>query len=164
MSEFRCQLTVNTLLRGESSHVCSRSVVWDADEWRCSLVFVWQHGLGAVVSATKASAALPAAWDEFDLYRSFPAFQQFCASQGDQLSHWWTQALHPHTLIYTILLANSWDINKNIYWDIKKKNRSICHFIHGFMEDIQKIKEWSKNNVQGFCWLIFLVLICPSTN
>ncbi|KTF86692.1 hypothetical protein cypCar_00016362, partial [Cyprinus carpio] len=46
-----------------------------------------KHGLGAVVSATKASAALPAAGDEFDLYRSFPAFQQFCASQGDRLLH-----------------------------------------------------------------------------
>uniref|UniRef100_A0A673JVB4 Exosome complex component 10 n=1 Tax=Sinocyclocheilus rhinocerous TaxID=307959 RepID=A0A673JVB4_9TELE len=34
-----------------------------------------KHGLGAVVAATKASAALPAAGDEFDLYRSFPAFQ-----------------------------------------------------------------------------------------
>uniref|UniRef100_A0A672QIN9 Exosome complex component 10 n=1 Tax=Sinocyclocheilus grahami TaxID=75366 RepID=A0A672QIN9_SINGR len=46
-----------------------------------------KHGLGAVVAATKASAALPAAGDEFDLYRSFPAFQQFCAAQGDRLLH-----------------------------------------------------------------------------
>uniref|UniRef100_A0A673J0H2 Exosome complex component 10 n=1 Tax=Sinocyclocheilus rhinocerous TaxID=307959 RepID=A0A673J0H2_9TELE len=55
-----------------------------------------KHGLGAVVSATKASAALPAAGDEFDLYRSFPAFQQFCASQGDQLLHCMSQIMQHH--------------------------------------------------------------------
>uniref|UniRef100_A0A8C1G3H1 Exosome complex component 10 n=1 Tax=Cyprinus carpio TaxID=7962 RepID=A0A8C1G3H1_CYPCA len=55
-----------------------------------------KHGLGAVVSATKASAALPAAGDEFDLYRSFPAFQQFCASQGDRLLHCMTQIMQHH--------------------------------------------------------------------
>uniref|UniRef100_A0A672RAU3 Exosome complex component 10 n=1 Tax=Sinocyclocheilus grahami TaxID=75366 RepID=A0A672RAU3_SINGR len=55
-----------------------------------------KHGLGAVVAATKASAALPAAGDEFDLYRSFPAFQQFCASQGDQLLHGMSQIMQHH--------------------------------------------------------------------
>uniref|UniRef100_A0A8C1KWQ6 Exosome complex component 10 n=1 Tax=Cyprinus carpio TaxID=7962 RepID=A0A8C1KWQ6_CYPCA len=55
-----------------------------------------KHGLGAVVSATKASAALPAAGDEFDLYRSFPAFQQFCASQGDRLLHCMSQIMQHH--------------------------------------------------------------------
>ncbi|XP_052449326.1 exosome component 10 isoform X2 [Carassius gibelio] len=55
-----------------------------------------KHGLGAVVSATKASAALPAAGDEFDLYRSFPSFQQFCASQGDQLLHCMSQIMQYH--------------------------------------------------------------------
>ncbi|XP_016352988.1 exosome component 10-like [Sinocyclocheilus anshuiensis] len=56
-----------------------------------------KHGLGAVVAATKASAALPAAGDEFDLYRSFPAFQQFCASQGDQLLHCMSQIMQHHS-------------------------------------------------------------------
>uniref|UniRef100_A0A673K081 Exosome complex component 10 n=1 Tax=Sinocyclocheilus rhinocerous TaxID=307959 RepID=A0A673K081_9TELE len=55
-----------------------------------------KHGLGAVVAATKASAALPAAGDEFDLYRSFPAFQQFCASQGDRLLHCMSQIMQHH--------------------------------------------------------------------
>uniref|UniRef100_A0A9J8CXQ4 Exosome complex component 10 n=1 Tax=Cyprinus carpio carpio TaxID=630221 RepID=A0A9J8CXQ4_CYPCA len=55
-----------------------------------------KHGLGAVVSATKASAALPAAGDEFDLYRSFPAFQQYCSSQGDRLLHCMTQIMQHH--------------------------------------------------------------------
>uniref|UniRef100_A0A4W4GXX4 Exosome complex component 10 n=1 Tax=Electrophorus electricus TaxID=8005 RepID=A0A4W4GXX4_ELEEL len=44
-----------------------------------------KHGLGAVVAATKASACLPQAGDEFDFYRSFPGFQDFCAIQGDRL-------------------------------------------------------------------------------
>uniref|UniRef100_A0A671KMK1 Exosome complex component 10 n=1 Tax=Sinocyclocheilus anshuiensis TaxID=1608454 RepID=A0A671KMK1_9TELE len=55
-----------------------------------------KHGLGAVVAATKASAALPAAGDEFDLYRSFPAFQQFCAAQGDRLLHGMSQIMQHH--------------------------------------------------------------------
>ncbi|XP_067226929.1 exosome component 10 isoform X1 [Chanodichthys erythropterus] len=55
-----------------------------------------KHGLGAVVSATKASAALPAAGDEFDLYRSFPAFQNFCASQGDRLLHCMSTIMQYH--------------------------------------------------------------------
>uniref|UniRef100_A0A667WTG0 Exosome complex component 10 n=1 Tax=Myripristis murdjan TaxID=586833 RepID=A0A667WTG0_9TELE len=37
-----------------------------------------QYGLSAVVSATKASAGLPQAGDEYDFYRSFPGFQEFC--------------------------------------------------------------------------------------
>ncbi|XP_073679435.1 exosome complex component 10 [Garra rufa] len=55
-----------------------------------------KHGLGAVVAATKASAALPATGDEFDLYRSFPSFQQFCASQGDRLLHCMSQIMQHH--------------------------------------------------------------------
>ncbi|KAK7128557.1 hypothetical protein R3I94_016956 [Phoxinus phoxinus] len=55
-----------------------------------------KHGLGAVVSSTKASAALPAAGDEFDLYRSFPAFQHFCASQGDRLLHCMSKIMQHH--------------------------------------------------------------------
>ncbi|NP_957383.2 exosome complex component 10 [Danio rerio] len=55
-----------------------------------------KHGLGAVVSATKASAALPSAGDEFDLYRSFSSFQQFCASQGDRLLHCMSQIMQHH--------------------------------------------------------------------
>lgn len=55
-----------------------------------------KYGLGAVVAATKASAALPAAGDEFDLYRSFPSFQHFCASQGDQLLHCMSKIMQHH--------------------------------------------------------------------
>ncbi|KAI7793989.1 exosome component 10 [Triplophysa rosa] len=55
-----------------------------------------KHGLGCVVAATKASAALPQAGDEFDLYRSFPAFQEFCASQGDRLLHCMSQIMQQH--------------------------------------------------------------------
>lgn len=47
-----------------------------------------QYGLGAVLSATKASAGLPQAGDEYDFYQSFPGFQEFCESQGDKLLHW----------------------------------------------------------------------------
>lgn len=50
-----------------------------------------QYGLGAVLSATKASAALPQAGDEYDFYRSFPGFQDFCESQGDKLLLWWVE-------------------------------------------------------------------------
>lgn len=56
------------------------------------LTFVYvsllQYGLGSVLSATKASASLPQTGDEFDFYRSFPGFQEFCESQGDKLLHW----------------------------------------------------------------------------
>ncbi|XP_056589892.1 exosome component 10 [Triplophysa dalaica] len=55
-----------------------------------------KHGLGCVVAATKASAALPQAGDEFDLYRSFPAFEEFCASQGDRLLHCMSQIMQKH--------------------------------------------------------------------
>nr|XP_055044666.1 exosome component 10 [Misgurnus anguillicaudatus] len=55
-----------------------------------------KHGLGTVVAATKSSAALPQAGDEFDLYRSFPAFQEFCASQGDRLLHCMSQIMQHH--------------------------------------------------------------------
>ncbi|KAJ3587152.1 hypothetical protein NHX12_013542 [Muraenolepis orangiensis] len=46
-----------------------------------------KYGLGTVLSATKASAALPQPGDDFDLYRSFPAFREFCETQGDRLLH-----------------------------------------------------------------------------
>ncbi|XP_051947548.1 exosome component 10 [Xyrauchen texanus] len=55
-----------------------------------------KHGLGAVVAATKASASLPTAGDEFDLYRSFSAFQEFCVSQGDRLLHGMSQIMQHH--------------------------------------------------------------------
>uniref|UniRef100_A0AAQ4P3G6 Exosome complex component 10 n=1 Tax=Gasterosteus aculeatus aculeatus TaxID=481459 RepID=A0AAQ4P3G6_GASAC len=44
-----------------------------------------QYGLGAVLSATKASASLPQAGDDYDFYCSFPGFREFCESQGDKL-------------------------------------------------------------------------------
>lgn len=53
-----------------------------------------QYGLGTVVSATKASAGLPQAGDEYDFYRSFSGFQEFCESQGDNLLRWWVKCVH----------------------------------------------------------------------
>ncbi|KAL4646114.1 exosome component 10 isoform X1 [Arapaima gigas] len=44
-----------------------------------------KHGLGVVITATKAAAGLPQAGDEYDFYRSFPGFQTFCEAQGDRL-------------------------------------------------------------------------------
>uniref|UniRef100_A0A7N8X7I2 Exosome complex component 10 n=1 Tax=Mastacembelus armatus TaxID=205130 RepID=A0A7N8X7I2_9TELE len=58
-------------------------------------VFV-KYGLGAVLSATKASAGLPQAGDEYDFYRSFPGFQEFCESQGDKLLHCMSQIMQHH--------------------------------------------------------------------
>ncbi|KAM7412137.1 hypothetical protein PAMA_021883 [Pampus argenteus] len=55
-----------------------------------------KHGLGAVLSATKASASLPQVGDEFDFYRSFPGFQQFCESQAEKLLHCMSQIMQHH--------------------------------------------------------------------
>uniref|UniRef100_A0A665THA6 Exosome complex component 10 n=1 Tax=Echeneis naucrates TaxID=173247 RepID=A0A665THA6_ECHNA len=55
-----------------------------------------KYGLGAVLSATKASASLPQAGDEYDFYRSFPGFQGFCESQGDKLLHCMSQIMQHH--------------------------------------------------------------------
>ncbi|XP_042348525.1 exosome component 10 [Plectropomus leopardus] len=55
-----------------------------------------KYGLGAVLSATKASAGLPQSGDEYDFYRSFPGFQEFCESQGDKLLHCMSQIMHHH--------------------------------------------------------------------
>ncbi|XP_072537142.1 exosome complex component 10 [Salminus brasiliensis] len=55
-----------------------------------------KHGLGTVVAATKASGSLPQAGDEFDFYRSFPGFQDFCAAQGERLLHCMSQLMQHH--------------------------------------------------------------------
>uniref|UniRef100_A0A3P9PR00 Exosome complex component 10 n=1 Tax=Poecilia reticulata TaxID=8081 RepID=A0A3P9PR00_POERE len=55
-----------------------------------------KYGLGSVLSATKASAGLPQAGDEYDFYRSFPGFQEFCESQGDELLHCMSQIMQHH--------------------------------------------------------------------
>ncbi|KAM9855584.1 exosome complex component 10 isoform 2-T2 [Aulostomus maculatus] len=55
-----------------------------------------KYGLGAVLSATKASVALPQAGDEFDFYRSFPGFQEFCQSQADKLLLCMSQIMQNH--------------------------------------------------------------------
>ncbi|XP_070695429.1 exosome complex component 10 [Pempheris klunzingeri] len=55
-----------------------------------------KYGLGAVLSATKASAGLPQVGDEYDFYRSFPGFQEFCESQGDKLLHGMSQIMQHH--------------------------------------------------------------------
>lgn len=53
-----------------------------------------QYGLGSVMAATKASAGLPQAGDEYDFYRSFPGFQNFCSVQGGRLLHWYVRTSH----------------------------------------------------------------------
>ncbi|XP_056896184.1 exosome component 10 [Takifugu flavidus] len=55
-----------------------------------------KYGLGTVVSATKASAGLPQAGDEYDFYRSFSGFQEFCESQGDNLLRCMSQVMKHH--------------------------------------------------------------------
>ncbi|XP_029291840.1 exosome complex component 10 [Cottoperca gobio] len=55
-----------------------------------------KYGLGSVLSATKVSASLPQTGDEYDFYRSFPGFQEFCESQGDKLLHCMSQIMHHH--------------------------------------------------------------------
>ncbi|XP_059189990.1 exosome component 10 [Centropristis striata] len=55
-----------------------------------------KYGLGAVLSATKASAGLPQSGDEYDFYRSFPGFQEFCESQGDGLLLCMSQLMQHH--------------------------------------------------------------------
>ncbi|XP_028266781.1 exosome complex component 10 [Parambassis ranga] len=55
-----------------------------------------KYGLGAVLSATKASAGLPQSGDDYDFYRSFPGFQEFCESQGDKLLHCMSQIMQHH--------------------------------------------------------------------
>ncbi|XP_066546563.1 exosome complex component 10 [Amia ocellicauda] len=55
-----------------------------------------KHGLGTVVAATKASANLPQTGDEYDFYRSFPGFQEFCENQGDRLLQCMSQLMQYH--------------------------------------------------------------------
>ncbi|KAL1021159.1 hypothetical protein UPYG_G00009580 [Umbra pygmaea] len=55
-----------------------------------------KYGLGTVVAATKASASLPQVGDEYDLYRSFPGFQEFCETQGDNMLHCMSQIMKHH--------------------------------------------------------------------
>ncbi|KAI4823829.1 hypothetical protein KUCAC02_012386 [Chaenocephalus aceratus] len=55
-----------------------------------------KYGLGAVLSATKASASLPQTGDEYDFYRSFPGFQEFCERQGDKLLQGMSQIMQHH--------------------------------------------------------------------
>uniref|UniRef100_A0A8C5DBL5 Exosome complex component 10 n=1 Tax=Gouania willdenowi TaxID=441366 RepID=A0A8C5DBL5_GOUWI len=55
-----------------------------------------KNAFGTVVSGTKASAGLPQAGDEFDFYRSFPGFQEFCESQGDTLLHCMSRLMQHH--------------------------------------------------------------------
>uniref|UniRef100_A0A672ZGL9 Exosome complex component 10 n=1 Tax=Sphaeramia orbicularis TaxID=375764 RepID=A0A672ZGL9_9TELE len=49
-----------------------------------------------LLRTTKASAGLPQAGDEYDFYRSFPGFQEFCQSQGDKLLHCMSQIMQHH--------------------------------------------------------------------
>ncbi|XP_049608921.1 exosome complex component 10 [Syngnathus scovelli] len=56
-----------------------------------------KYGLGSVLLATKASGGLPQAGDDFDFYRSFPGFQEFCEVQGDQLLLCMSQIMQHHS-------------------------------------------------------------------
>ncbi|XP_061908212.1 exosome component 10 [Entelurus aequoreus] len=55
-----------------------------------------KYGLGSVLSATKAASGLPQAGDDFDFYRSFPGFQEFCEVQGDKLLLCMSQIMQHH--------------------------------------------------------------------
>lgn len=55
-----------------------------------------KYGLGSVLSATKASASLPQTGDDFDYYRSFPGFREFCETQGDRLLHCMSNIMQHH--------------------------------------------------------------------
>uniref|UniRef100_A0A8C4TDH1 Exosome complex component 10 n=1 Tax=Erpetoichthys calabaricus TaxID=27687 RepID=A0A8C4TDH1_ERPCA len=55
-----------------------------------------KHGLANVLKATKASAQLPQAGDEYDFYRSFPGFQAFCETQGERLLKCMSQIMKYH--------------------------------------------------------------------
>ncbi|KAK2840841.1 hypothetical protein Q7C36_012420 [Tachysurus vachellii] len=55
-----------------------------------------KYGLGTVMTGTKASASLPQAGDEYDFYRSFPGFREFCSAQGDRLLHCMSQLMQNH--------------------------------------------------------------------
>ncbi|XP_017322612.1 exosome component 10 [Ictalurus punctatus] len=55
-----------------------------------------KYGLGSVMAATKASAGLPQAGDEYDFYRSFPGFQNFCSVQGGRLLNCMSQLMQHH--------------------------------------------------------------------
>uniref|UniRef100_A0A8C5B2M4 Exosome component 10 n=1 Tax=Gadus morhua TaxID=8049 RepID=A0A8C5B2M4_GADMO len=55
-----------------------------------------KYALGSVLSATKASASLPQTGDDFDYYRSFPGFREFCETQGDRLLHCMSNIMQHH--------------------------------------------------------------------
>uniref|UniRef100_A0A8C6Y3F1 Exosome complex component 10 n=1 Tax=Naja naja TaxID=35670 RepID=A0A8C6Y3F1_NAJNA len=55
-----------------------------------------KHALGTVVSATKASSALPQPGDEYDFYRSFPGFQAYCEMQGERLLQCMSKVMQYH--------------------------------------------------------------------
>ncbi|KAG2459298.1 EXOSX protein, partial [Polypterus senegalus] len=55
-----------------------------------------KYGLANVLKATKASAQLPQAGDEYDFYRSFPGFQAFCETQGERLLKCMSQIMKYH--------------------------------------------------------------------
>ncbi|NWJ02301.1 EXOSX protein, partial [Crypturellus undulatus] len=59
-------------------------------------VSVSQYALGTVVAATKASNGLPQPGDEYDFYRSFPAFRAYCETQGDRLLHCMSRVMQYH--------------------------------------------------------------------
>ncbi|NWI12298.1 EXOSX protein, partial [Crypturellus soui] len=60
------------------------------------VVSLSQHALGTVVAATKASNGLPQPGDEYDFYRSFPAFRAYCETQGDRLLHCMSRVMQYH--------------------------------------------------------------------
>ncbi|CAO2590030.1 Exosome component 10 [Lemmus lemmus] len=55
-----------------------------------------KFALGSVVAVTKASGGLPQFGDEYDFYRSFPAFQAFCETQGDRLLQCMSRVMQYH--------------------------------------------------------------------
>lgn len=74
------------------------------------------------MAATKASAGLPQAGDEYDLYRSFPAFQDFCSVQGDRLLHWYVGMSRFPVLNF---------VGQNLPSALERHSGGVSHSAHG---------------------------------
>lgn len=95
MASSKSNSSTNSGLQGNSSDTNDEDKAELCPGFKDVDAFV-KHGLGSVLYATKASAALPQAGDEYDFYRSFPGFQEFCESQGDKLLLCMSQLMQHH--------------------------------------------------------------------
>ncbi|XP_061638212.1 exosome component 10 isoform X2 [Phyllopteryx taeniolatus] len=96
---------MDSLKQNDTANSCSQGANLDAQDgedkqfcpgYKDVDAFV-KYGLGSVLLATKASSGLPQTGDEFDFYRSFPGFQEFCEVQGDKLLLCMSQIMQHHS-------------------------------------------------------------------